>query len=241
MSNVTKLNTSVEIDEETETRCAERLRVARELMTKSWRDYLEAGRQMSANKKELGKGNWAKWCKANGLALSTTDALVRIADRFADEFLATSEADQLVATTSSDTIRVDVEAMRLLASPAVPEPVAAEVIERAKRGEHITKAVAKKVIGTAPPNLGKLATALEDQGVELPQPKKKKPKEVEAPTDTRFIDFQIGLRNICNIEHFIASEIARALVDLGPETLEQAYEAIDRIQAVINSLEEDKH
>jgi hypothetical protein len=126
------------LEPEIEARCDDRLKVARTHMAAGCWHWVEAGKQFAANKAEL-RGHWAGWCRKNDVVLVTADALVRIADRF---------VDKLVATTSSS-VQIDFEALRLLASPAVSDETRQAAIERASAGERITKQEAEAMVAAA--------------------------------------------------------------------------------------------
>lgn len=124
------------LDPETEARCAERLRIARTHMAAGFYHWIEAGKLFAANKEDV-RGAWRGWCRENAVSIDTADALIRIAGRFGDVIAVTAIAEPL---------QIDFEAMRLLASPTVPQALADEAVERAKAGERITHAEAEKMV-----------------------------------------------------------------------------------------------
>jgi hypothetical protein len=123
-------------------RCEERLKIARTHMVAVFYHWLEAGKQFRAIKQDLGTRHWAPWLREHDVARSTADVLVNVAERFDPILLVTSR------TKASD-LHIDFEAMRLLASPDASASAAQEAINRAGAGEHITKAVAEKMIADA--------------------------------------------------------------------------------------------
>jgi hypothetical protein len=155
--------------------------------------------------------------------LGTADTLVRIADRF---------GHQLKATSSSDAIQIDFDALRALASPSVPEPVAKEAVERAKKGEPLTKAVAKTIVEKAKSSPSSAPKKLEKPQVvsapiKTPEAEPKKPS-VEA------IVIQDCIWGLCKLELTIVDKIAREEA----VSIDECREAIRSIEAVIQALEE---
>jgi hypothetical protein len=114
----------------------ERHREAQTFIAAGCWNWVEAGKRYAQNKQEA-KGYWATWCEEKGIALSTTDALVKIAERFDGKLL------------PGRSVNIDFRAMRLLASPKVPEDTVAEAISRAETGEHITKEKAQEMVDAA--------------------------------------------------------------------------------------------
>jgi hypothetical protein len=125
----------IQLPEEIEARCAERLQVARTHMAAGCWHWVEAGRQFAAIKEDL-DGQWGAWCRQNNVLRQTADALIQIAKRF---------GDRLIVTSSSQSIQIDFEALRVLASPRVPNEAAEEAMSRAQSGERITKAKAEEM------------------------------------------------------------------------------------------------
>jgi hypothetical protein len=217
MSTVIKLDPVVELPKDIEERCAERLRVARGHMTASVENYIEAGREFAAIKREIPHGYWKKWCEANGLAYSTTNKLAEVGERFAGELLTISNHSKVL---------IDVGALFQLAEPHVPQPAIKEAVARAAKGEHITKPVAKTIVEKA-----KAAPKQPEPVAKQPPAPAKKSKPVEV--DMRPQDFQVAVYQINDIEPWHAGEIADARMI----TLDECRQAVMLIQDVIQAIE----
>jgi len=122
-----------------EERCDERHRLAQTHIAAGCWHWVEAGKQYAANKNDL-KGQWAAWCGKQNVVLQTVDTLIRIAQSF---------GDKLNPQVQSDVGMMDFGALRLLASPSVPQEARDEAMSRAMDGEHITKADAEEMVAQA--------------------------------------------------------------------------------------------
>jgi Protein of unknown function (DUF3102) len=94
---------------------------------------VKIGQWLTEAKARPKHGKWLPWLKASfGWSQPTTFNFMQVYERF--------------KLSTFDNLRIDVSALYLIAAKATPEPVVQEVIKRAKAGEPMTRAKAKKVL-----------------------------------------------------------------------------------------------
>lgn len=101
---------------------AERIRGRMQLAAES---IIEVGRELTQQKKDLGHGNFLPWIEAEfGMSDRTARSMISVYERLGGKMEMISD----LAPT----------ALYALAAPSTPEPVRAEVLERAANGEKVT-------------------------------------------------------------------------------------------------------
>ncbi len=106
------------------------------LVNRSLGDVIAIGQELILVKQTLPHGQFLLWMEAEfGWQERSARNFISVANRFKSATVADLE--------------IDLSAAYLLAAPSVPESVRDEAVERAEKGERISRAVARKIIAEA--------------------------------------------------------------------------------------------
>jgi predicted ribosome quality control (RQC) complex YloA/Tae2 family protein len=90
--------------------------------------FIETGRDLAIQKDALGHGNFLKWI----------DAEFGLGERSAQHLMNVAQMIDSNPNSRTDLEKLSQYTLRTLAAPSTPEPVRAEVLERASNGEKVT-------------------------------------------------------------------------------------------------------
>jgi Protein of unknown function (DUF3102) len=135
VNEISNLSTGI-VDLPTLDELADRIRG---MVTTARTCIIEIGRELIAAKARTGHGGWLKWIEAE----------FGWADETARKYMRVAEAFQIPTTLGFDGITIDAVALYTLAKPDVPVAARAEAVVRAKTGEEITLAKARKMAEAA--------------------------------------------------------------------------------------------
>lgn len=97
---------------------------------------VEIGKHLIEMKEVLGHGNFLPWIESE----------FRWSERAARNFMQVAEAFKSAKFAD---LAIDTSALYVLAAPSTPEPVRAQMIERAEAGERITHSMARSAVNSA--------------------------------------------------------------------------------------------
>lgn len=107
----------------------------RRLVQRTLEDVLAVGQELLAVKETLPHGQFGVWLRAEfDWTQRTAGRFMAVAQRFASKMDTVS------------ILKIDLSAAYLLAAPSVPQEASAAALERAERGERITRTVAKEIL-----------------------------------------------------------------------------------------------
>jgi hypothetical protein len=107
------------------------------LVQRTLEDLLSVGQELLAVKETLPHGHFGPWLRAEfGWTERTARNFMAVAQRFGPK------------TEMISDLRMEATAAYLLAAPSAPEEASEIALRRAQKGEHITAAVAKDILGS---------------------------------------------------------------------------------------------